>query len=118
MRHVVLAFLAISLSTLLGAPGFEVHSADGRCTTHDRIQLGTAGYTKAEIGDMCGPHSTDIPPTNQWSILAGEGQPRWTQRCVTPQGSCFLNPATVGYYPIGAPCNCYMPWGSYGGVAQ
>jgi hypothetical protein len=67
---------------------------------------------------LCGRNSADIPFSSPWAILAGEGQPRWVQWCVTPQGSCSLNPATSGYYSIGAPCNCYMPWGSYGGVAQ
>ena len=118
MKPILLFLVAFMLSALCGAtiPG-DAQSSGGSCTARDRIQLGQAGYTKAEVDDLCGRYS-DIPFSHAWGILAGEGQPRWVQWCVTPQGRCSLNPSTSGYYPIGSPCNCYMPWGTYGGVAQ
>ena len=119
MRHLIVLVTACWLSAVAGmvAP----HAATGAsppCSPRDRIQLHQAGYTKAEVSEMCSRSSADIPFSGPASILAGEGQPRWVQWCVTPKGTCSLNPVTSGYYAIGAPCNCDMPWGTYGGAAQ
>ena len=115
--HLHLLLMAASFLFLVVATSRDAQGA-GHCSVRDRIQLGQAGYAKVEVDDLCNQSGSTIPPSSHWSILAGEGQPRWVQWCVTPQGRCSLNPATSGFYPFGAACNCYMPWGSYGGVAQ
>ncbi len=119
MRRQSLLIIGISLSTAFGmTASYEAQSAGGQCTVQDRLQLHQAGYTVVEVEDMCGQQSSNVLPSSPWGILAGEGQNRWVQWCVTPQGRCWLNPATSYGYAVGAPCNCYMPWGSYGGVAE
>jgi hypothetical protein len=119
MRRLSLLIILISLSTVFAmtAP-YEAQSAGGQCTVQDRLQLHQAGYTMVEVEDMCARQSSNVLPSSPWGILAGEGQNRWVQWCVTPQGRCWLNPATSYGYAVGAPCNCSMLWGSYGGVAE
>src|SRR5687768_15474691 len=84
--------------------------AEATCSTRDRIDLAKASYTKADVNSLCKQDSPPAAPPRVMEILAGEGQARWSQWCVTPQGNCPLNPA-LGYYAVDAPCNCYMPWG-------
>ena len=116
MKRALGLFLLMALCMVLGGP--ERGTAQGACTLQDRIDLAKAGYAKAEVESLCDPGSNAGMPTVTTGILAGEGQSRWIQWCVTPQGRCSLNPEVVGFYPTGFPCNCYMPWGYYGGVAQ
>ena len=92
------------------------HAAAG-CSTRNRIDLAKAGYTHAEVDTLCEQDTQAATPPRVMEILAGEGQARWSQWCVTPQGSCPLNPA-LGYYAVDAPCNCYMPWGFSSGTAK
>ena len=116
MKHVFAVFLLMALCLVFGA--VERGNAQSACTLRDRIDLAKAGYAKAEVESLCDPGSGAGVPSATMGILAGEGQSRWIQWCVTPQGRCPLNPQVVGYYPLGFPCNCYMPWGYYGGVAE
>jgi len=116
MKHVFSVFLLMALCLVFGT--VERGSAQSACTLRDRIDLAKAGYAKGEVESLCDPGSGAGVPSATMGILAGEGQSRWIQWCVTPQGRCPLNPQVVGYYPLGFPCNCYMPWGYYGGVAE
>jgi hypothetical protein len=95
----------------------DPYSAGAACSTRDRIDLAQAGYTKADVESLCEPDAHAAEPPRVMEILAGEGQARWSQWCLTPQGSCPLNPA-LGYYAVDAPCNCYMPWGFSSGTAK
>ncbi|MER3422303.1 MAG: hypothetical protein C4293_02790 [Nitrospiraceae bacterium] len=87
------------------------------CTMRDRLALSKAGYTKEEIETLCNQTADEIISLGSGGISLTEGQPPWVQWCVTDKGTCSLNPM-LGQYPVGAPCNCYMPWGTYAGVAQ
>jgi hypothetical protein len=113
MHRIISLFAAIAFTILFNVSASQ--EAEGSCTARDRADLARAGYAKADIQSLC-EQDTGVPPP-RFNILYGEGQTRWSQWCVTPQGSCPLNPL-LGYYAVGAPCNCYMPWGFYGGVAQ
>lgn len=93
------------------------YEAGASCSPQDRIDLAASGYTKADIQSLCESAAHAAVPPRMREILEGEGQARWSQWCVTPQGSCPLNPA-VGYYAVDAPCNCYMPWGFSSGTAK
>lgn len=93
------------------------NQAVAACSIRDRIDLATAGYTPAEVQSLCEQDAQATAPPRVMEILSGEGQTRWSQWCVTPQGSCPLNPA-LGYYALNAPCNCYMPWGFSSGTAK
>jgi hypothetical protein len=106
---VVFAFVAFSMV----AP----HNAGAACSIRDQVDLAQAGYTPADVRSLCEQDAHATAPPRVMEILAGEGQARWSQWCVTPQGSCPLNPS-LGYYAIDAPCNCYMPWGFSSGTAQ
>ena len=109
-----LVALIVSLVLLSMAHPYEAGAA---CSTRDRIDLAKAGYTQAEVRSFCEQDAHAGAPPRVMEILTGEGQTRWSQWCVTPQGSCPLNPA-LGYYAVDAPCNCYMPWGFFSGTAQ
>lgn len=97
---------------------FEVSSAQSICSTHDRIALAKAGYSQTDMNDLCQQDADQAMPPPVRGILWGEGQARWVQWCATPQGRCPLFSEVVGYYPVGFPCNCYMPWGFYSGTAE
>jgi len=116
MRRIVGLFLLMVLCMVFG--GVERGNGQPVCSARDRVDLANAGYAKSEIESLCDPGSNAVVPSAAIGILAGEGQSRWIQWCVTPQGRCSLNPEALGYYPVGFPCNCYMPWGYYGGVAE
>lgn len=105
---------ALALWFFLGASS-EAAQAD--CSTDDRVQLARAGYGKSDIEALCTAPASIPMPAQPWGILAGEGQAGWVQWCVTPQGRCPLNPMLLPYQR-GTPCNCYMPWGFYGGVSE
>ena len=109
MKRLLVLLMALSLSTAFGLATSQESQGGNHCTVQDRIQLGQVGYTKADIDDLCGSHTSHIPASPPWSILAGEGQPRWVQWCVTPHGTCSLNPVTSGYYPIGARTAASLP---------
>ncbi|WP_447977204.1 hypothetical protein [Candidatus Nitrospira bockiana] len=116
----VLLGLVLMVFTTLGLmlPTTAAHAEAGAgCTAQDRVHLAKAGYAKVDIEALCEQAHT-VPPAGQpWEIMYGEGQARWVQWCVTAQGRCPLNPM-LGAYPPGMPCNCYMPWGFYSGVAE
>ena len=95
----------------------DPYNAGAACSIRDRIDLAKAGYTHADVKNLCEQNDHAGAPPRVMEIMAGEGQARWSQWCVTPQGSCPLNPA-LGYYAVDAPCNCYMPWGFSSGTAQ
>lgn len=117
-RMYLLTMTAVALA-MFGVAGSDMaQGSGGHCTVQDRLRLDQAGYSHAEVKDLCGRTSNQVPAAEPWAILSGEGQPRWVQWCVTSQGRCSLNPATSGYYAPGAPCNCYMPWGFYEGMVQ
>jgi len=99
----------------MNSPSSDASASE--CSTDDRLQLARAGYTKADIEALCAVPSALSAPAQPWGILAGEGQAGWVQWCVTPQGRCPLNPMLLPYQR-GFPCNCYMPWGFYGGVSE
>jgi hypothetical protein len=105
-----LVFALVALSMV------SPYNAGAACSTRDRIDLAQAGSTQADVKTLCDQDAPAAPP-RVMEILAGEGQARWSQWCVTPQGSCPLNPA-LGYYAVDAPCNCYMPWGFFSGTAK
>lgn len=109
----VFSLLSFMLFGILAGP---LH-AEAACSIQNRVDLANAGYSKGEINGLCEQDAASTAPPRIMQILSGEGQARWSQWCKTPQGSCPLNPA-LGYYPVGAPCNCYMPWGFYSGMAQ
>jgi hypothetical protein len=114
MKRLMLCFLLVGAGILLNTSA--VQPAPNGCSPRDRVDLLQAGYTKAEVRTLCDVDLTaDLPKPME--ILSGEGQARWIQWCVTPQGRCPLNPM-LGYYPVDFPCNCYWPWGFYNGVAQ
>jgi hypothetical protein len=110
----LLAALIFSLVVLSMAHPYD---AGATCSIRDRIDLAKAGYTQADVQNLCEQDAHATAPPRVMEILAGEGQARWSQWCVTPQGSCLLNPA-LGYYAVDEPCNCYMPWGFSSGVAK
>jgi hypothetical protein len=115
MRLTLLLLMMVSGMLCFGSTAAQGgHSA---CSAQDRIDLSSAGYTKGEIASICEQPPNSEPSHEMWGILSGEGQARWVQWCVTKQGTCSLNPM-LGQYPVGAPCNCYMPWGFYSGMAQ
>ena len=111
MKFLLLACLS------LGGSFLTAYDATAECSIHDRVDLAKAGYSKTEINGMCEQDASSMTPPRTMQILSGEGQARWSQWCRTSQGSCPLNPV-LGYYAVGAPCNCYMPWGFSAGVAQ
>jgi hypothetical protein len=110
MKFLLLASIALGGLAL-------AYDASAACSIQDRVDLAKAGYAKIEINEMCEQDASSTMPPRTMQILSGEGQARWSQWCRTPQGSCPLNPV-LGYYAVGAPCNCYMPWGFSAGVAQ
>ena len=120
LRRLFFVILGIALGMVMAVVGLpRVHGADRQCTAQQRVEMAASGYTKTQINDLCGEATeAGTNPKEPFPILSGEGQPRWVQWCVTPQGKCSLNTTTSGLYPLGAPCNCYMPWGSYSGTAQ
>ena len=103
---------------ILSLAGSGIARAEGGCSTRDRVDLAKAGYSVMEITSLCEEPADQASPPPVMGVLFGEGQARWLQWCVTPQGRCPLFSEIVGYYPLGFPCNCYMPWGFYAGVAQ
>jgi hypothetical protein len=113
MKRLVFLFLITFHLSLL-----EVSSAQTVCSAQDRIALAKAGYSKLDVNNLCQQDADQatLPPI--MGILSGEGQARWVQWCATPQGRCPLFSEVVGYYPVGFPCNCYMPWGFYAGTAE
>ena len=115
--EVVMKPLLALVFALVAFSMVDPYNVGAACSTRDRIDLAKAGYTYADVKSLCeqDAYSAALPPVME--ILAGEGQARWSQWCVTPQGRCPLNPA-LGYYAVDAPCNCYMPWGFSSGTAQ
>ena len=113
MKRFVLLFVIMSTLSLFG-----ISSAESACSSRDRIDLAKAGYSKADIDTLCEQEADQTLPRPALGVLFGEGQARWVQWCVTPQGRCPLSSEVVGYYPVDFPCNCYMPWGFYAGTAQ
>ncbi len=97
---------------------FGISPEADACSTQDRIDLSKAGYSRVEVEGLCEQEANQPTPPPVMGVLFGEGQAQWLQWCVTPQGRCPLFSEAVGYYPIGFPCNCYMPWGFYAGTAQ
>src|SRR5918996_1766444 len=108
MKHRAFLIMVLAVAAVFGTT--LSHTAQGACTAGERIDLVQAGYSKAEVESLCEHPTSDIPVPQE--ILSGAGQTRWSQWCMTPQGSCPLNPM-LGYYPVGSACNCYMPWGFY-----
>ncbi|MDQ6735316.1 MAG: hypothetical protein M3Z35_14555 [Nitrospirota bacterium] len=96
----------------------DISSAQSVCSARDQIDLIKVGYSKAEINNLCKQEAVETTPPLLMGVLSGEGQARWVQWCATPQGRCPLFSEVVGYYPVGFPCNCYMPWGFYAGTAE
>lgn len=113
MKRLVLLLLVMCAISLFG-----ITSAESACSARDRIDLTKAGYLRAEIEGLCEDDASQAAPPPVMGILFGEGQARWVQWCVTLQGRCPLFSEAVGYYPVGFPCNCYMPWGFSAGSAQ
>ena len=113
MKRLTLLFVIIGTLSLFG-----ISSAESACSSRDRIDLAKAGYSKTEIDTYCEQEADQALPPPVMGVLSGEGQARWVQWCVTPQGRCPLSSEVVGYYPVDFPCNCYMPWGFYAGTAQ
>lgn len=111
-RLVILFLLTFPLSLV------DVSSAQSVCSTQDRIALAKAGYSQADMNDLCQQNADQMAPPPIMGVLWGEGQARWVQWCATPQSRCPLFSEVVGYYPVGFPCNCYMPWGFYAGTAE
>lgn len=115
MRQAHLWFITIITVLLFGMT--TAQGISRTCTAKARIALSKAGYTKEEIERLCDRAADESMLHGADGTPLTEGQSRWVQWCVTDLGTCSLNPM-LGHYPVGAPCNCHMPWGTYAGIAQ
>jgi len=77
MKRLLVLLMALSLSTVFGLATSQESQGGNHCTVQDRIQLGQVGYTKADIDDLCGSHTSHIPASPPWSI--------WQEK-VSPDG--------------------------------
>jgi hypothetical protein len=103
--------------------------AAAACTIQQRVDLAKSGYFKDEIDRLCAESSeasggfpgASVPPR------AGSSRPgnigttesssntQFATTCLSQGGSCPVASRTV---PIGAPCFCYLPTGSFEGQAR
>lgn len=113
--------LAAGLLTGGAGGALGPHVAIAACTGADKADLARAGYTKREIERECAERNDDdddrarIPqrrrgPQNYPPL----NYPQLARFCQTPWGVCPM----AAQVPIGASCACYMPTGSFPGIAR
>lgn len=100
-------------------PGFDAAHGMARCSASDKAELLRGGYSKREIERECagrvGDNDDDERAArNRQFQGAPGGTPQVARICQTAWGICGM--ATL--VPVGAPCACYMPTGTFPGVAR
>ena len=96
------AVFAATVMLMLAGPTSPAWSG---CSPMQILEFATAGYTQAQIDEVCGKSAADDNTIDQERYLPG-------YRCATDYGWCPMDAPA----PVGSACACYTAYGTFEGM--